>query len=70
MPCFATPANAGGFVSDMVQGIPVVGPAAKKIDEGIAGVKDRGSQADVLHQATGLESWNKPVGKPANAGQR
>ena len=67
IPCLATPAAAGcrGFGCDLVSGIPIVGPAAEAIDDGIAGAKDRGSSADVLHHATGLDAWNNPIGRPA-----
>jgi hypothetical protein len=63
----ATPAAAGcsGFGCNLVQGIPVIGPAAQAVDDGIRGFKDRGSDADFLHQATGLQSWNNPIGQPA-----
>jgi hypothetical protein len=63
----ANVANAGcrGFGCSIVQGIPIIGPAAEAVDQGIAGIKDRGSDADVLHQATGLNSWNNPIGRPA-----
>src|SRR5262249_12352586 len=65
--CIPTPASADcrGFGCNLVKGIPVIGPAAEAVDQGIAGIKDNGSDADVLHQATGLNSWNNPIGRPA-----
>jgi hypothetical protein len=69
MPVLATPAAADcrGFGCSLVQGIPIIGPAAQAVDQGIAGIKDRGSTADVLHQATGLNDlgFNNPIGQPA-----
>jgi hypothetical protein len=62
----ASVADCRGFVCGLVQGIPVIGPAAHDVDQGIAGIKDRVSDADVLHQVTGLGAWNNPVGRPAS----
>jgi len=69
LPCVPTSAVAGcrGFLSGLVCDVPVVGPAVRDIDEGIAGIKDRGSDVDVAHQVTGLGAWDNPVGKPAAA---
>jgi hypothetical protein len=45
--------------------IPVANSVAEAGDGLIAGVKDRGSDADVLHDATSLNNWNNPIGRPA-----
>jgi hypothetical protein len=67
----STPAAAGcsGFGCKLLQGVPVLGPAAEEIDNGIRGVKDNyGSDVDVVHQATGgFQSFNNPIGRPAGS---
>jgi hypothetical protein len=59
-------AECRGFGCSLVQGIPIIGPAAQAVDQGIAGIKDRGSDADVLHQGTSLNDlgFNNPIGQP------
>jgi hypothetical protein len=67
IPWIATPAAADcrGYFCSWVQDIPIVGPAAQGADAYIAGLKDRGSSADVLHHATSLNAWDNPIGRPA-----
>jgi hypothetical protein len=63
----ASPAHAEcrGYFCDIVKDVPVIGQAAQGGDAWIAGMKERGSSDDVLNHATGLNSWNYPVGRPA-----
>jgi hypothetical protein len=63
-------ADCRGFVCGLVQGIPVIGPAAQGIDQGVAGIKDRSSDASVFNQATSLNGlgFNNPIGSPAQVG--
>lgn len=57
-----------GFGCGLVEGIPVLQGLAGAVDDGIASVKNRGSDADVLHALTGLKSWDNPVGRPSFEG--
>jgi hypothetical protein len=62
-------AGCRGFGCKLVKDIPVVNSLAEAADDGIAAMKDRGSSADVLHHATGLNAWNNPIGQPATSPQ-
>lgn len=64
---FVAPAKAdcSGFICEAVKGVPIVGAAAQAADGGIRAIKDRGSDASVLHHITTMNDWDNPPGRPA-----